>query len=321
MTDDGDDIVDSYYTISGDIDLKGGANEFSNSVHGVVESQNRLFIGNGVFRNDGILSPGGTGVIKTTGMTGSYNQSALGRYTVDYDYNAGTADKLRDHVGWFDGDARRHSDREPAYDEEWPYSRRRHAIRNSFSSRWYCRSRCQSCRHGCRRTTACCSTRRASRAFLGAAIDFAKASELTPNQAAIGRSLNRALPNAEGATLDFMQKLLTLQGRELGAIYDSLVPTGPAAEQSEAAVAAGHFATEMMSCRVDGDQLTAAIREGECLWARARARQIDVDKSAGSAGSQSTVGSIHCRCAGGDCSRLAGWCGRGLRHHFAVHGD
>ncbi len=131
-----------------------------------------------------------------------------------------------------------------------------------------------------------------NRVFLGATLDFARAPELTAKQAAIGQSLNTALPTANAATLDFLYSLLTLQGSQLGAIYDGLVQPVSGSQQSEAAVAATHFAKEMMSCRVDGDQLSAAIREGECLWARARARHIDVDQSAGSAGSQSTVGSF-----------------------------
>ena len=61
----------------------------------VFNSQANAILGAGnTLTNDGILSPGGSGIIQTTAVTGNLVQSASGTLTVDVDLTAGLADRL-----------------------------------------------------------------------------------------------------------------------------------------------------------------------------------------------------------------------------------
>lgn len=52
------------------------------------------------------------------------------------------------------------------------------------------------------------------------------------------------------------------------------------------------FSNDMMSCRIAGEDGAAFIREGQCVWARARARFLDVDHTNSNIGAKDTTGSF-----------------------------
>ena len=47
-----------------------------------------------------------------------------------------------------------------------------------------------------------------------------------------------------------------------------------------------------MSCRVAGDDGAAFIREGQCIWVRARARFLELDHTNNNFGADDTTGSF-----------------------------
>src|SRR4029078_8926567 len=60
----------------------------------------------------------------------------------------------------------------------------------------------------------------------------------------------------------------------------------------EAIYAAEQFSSDLLSCRTADGEGNAFIREGQCVWARARARFLDLDTTGQNIGADSTVGSF-----------------------------
>ena len=95
----GADTVENFGVLSGAIDLGPGADLLHNHAPGVIQSGVWITLGPGeTFLNEGALSPGGSGRVMTTGLSGSYVQAASGVMAVDLDLSrtgqAGEADRL-----------------------------------------------------------------------------------------------------------------------------------------------------------------------------------------------------------------------------------
>ena len=82
-------------TITGNVDLGTGANAFNNKIGGVFNSGAMVKLGAGnTLTNDGVLSPGGAGIIQTTTINGSLAQTSHGNLLVDVDMAAYLADQV-----------------------------------------------------------------------------------------------------------------------------------------------------------------------------------------------------------------------------------
>ncbi len=92
---DGDEIVNNFGTITGNINLAGGTNAINNMAGGTLNSGANIVIGAGNnLNNAGNVSPGGPGVIQTTALSSNFVQTAGGRTTVDMNLGANTADQI-----------------------------------------------------------------------------------------------------------------------------------------------------------------------------------------------------------------------------------
>jgi uncharacterized protein with beta-barrel porin domain len=81
--------------IVGNIDLGGGANILDNEAGGLLEVGTVLSVGAGnTVNNAGAISPGGTGAVETTALTGGLKQSATGMLAIDLDAAAETSDRV-----------------------------------------------------------------------------------------------------------------------------------------------------------------------------------------------------------------------------------
>lgn len=90
-----DDVLTNYGTIDGSIDLGGGTNTLDNEAGGVLNVNSVLSVGAGnTVNNAGTISPGGTGTVTTTTLTGSLAQSSTGTLAIDLDAAANTADRI-----------------------------------------------------------------------------------------------------------------------------------------------------------------------------------------------------------------------------------
>lgn len=80
----GNDQVSNSGTVSGSVDLGGGANGFDNGATGIFNSGPSIVLGSGRrLDNAGVLSPGGVGRVQTSLLTGSLDQRATGVLAMD----------------------------------------------------------------------------------------------------------------------------------------------------------------------------------------------------------------------------------------------
>ncbi len=90
-----DDTVVNYGTVTGDVDLGSGTNSFDNRSGGLFKSASTVNLGAGnTLTNEGDLSPGGTGAIQTTALTGNFVQTSSGTFSVDMNSEASTVDRI-----------------------------------------------------------------------------------------------------------------------------------------------------------------------------------------------------------------------------------
>lgn len=123
-------------------------------------------------------------------------------------------------------------------------------------------------------------------------VDFA-ATGLNANQTAIGDGLQTSFVAGGGGLTPILLELLNTYGIDAYAgALDQLSPEIYSYEKIETLFAAEQFSSDLMSCRIADGSGNAIIREGQCLWARGRARFLDFDHTGESIGADTTVGSF-----------------------------
>ena len=91
----GSETVHNFGTVTGSVDLGAGANAFHNKTSGTFTSGAKVYLGVGnTLTNDGILSPGGSGVVQTTALTGNLVQTGSGALLVDLDLKGDKSDRI-----------------------------------------------------------------------------------------------------------------------------------------------------------------------------------------------------------------------------------
>ena len=89
------DTIQNFGTVTGSVDLGGGANAFHNQAGATFNSGATVNLAAaGTLTNDGTLSPGGAGTVLASSLTGRLEQSASGTYLVSLDLATNTADKV-----------------------------------------------------------------------------------------------------------------------------------------------------------------------------------------------------------------------------------
>lgn len=128
--------------------------------------------------------------------------------------------------------------------------------------------------------------------FLLASINFQGLGEdgLDGNQATIAQTLNAHIESGANAGLDGVVQGLTGLGSstELAAALDGLSPQIYGYQVQETAQTAEAFAKDMQSCRVAGAGAAAIVAEGQCLWARTKARRAEFDAGGNAIGAAAT---------------------------------
>ena len=91
----GNETINNYNLITGNVDLGTGANAFNNRAGAAFRSGPFVSVGAGnTLTNAGDLSPGGTGNVLTTFLTGKLVQTSTGTFTVDVDQAGAGADSV-----------------------------------------------------------------------------------------------------------------------------------------------------------------------------------------------------------------------------------
>jgi uncharacterized protein with beta-barrel porin domain len=294
----GDETIENYGTLRGSIDLGPGDNAVNNRASGVLETGTLVALGAGnALTNDGILAPGGSGTIASTELSGNLVQTATGRYATDINFATGEADLIE-----VDGTA--------SLAGTVIASPLAGANGSGLARQFHILSAAGGATNdgitALDTATADYSVifdPDGQNVYLGAAIDFSPEG-LSSNQISIGNVLNAIQTVGPTAgTAPLLDALLTVSTQaELAQIYNQLSPEVYGAQRVETLLAAEQFSNELMSCRVEGDARIAAIREGQCLWGRARVR--DGDFSSAGSGAESNVGSFS---AGVQVATAADW--------------
>ena len=94
----GDDTINSYVGVYGDVDLGTGSNAFNNFEHSTFTTLDYVRLNGGLLTNMGTITPGGANAVQGTRLAGDYLQGAGGTYDFDLDLKftgkAGEADRL-----------------------------------------------------------------------------------------------------------------------------------------------------------------------------------------------------------------------------------
>lgn len=294
--------IENFGTIIGSVDLGVAQNRFDNHASGVFASGHAVHLGGSgnALTNAGILTPGQTGFLQTTMLDGDLAQTSTGRYAVDLEFGALQSDLLdvtgtaslggvvvANVVGAPDA---------PGFSQQFHILHAAGGVTDDGLAA---------------ADTAVIDYSvifdpNGQDVHLGAVIDFSgRGTGLNPNQTRIGQGLN--LVQASGVPASMAAGMAALMNvpttTDLARAYDQLSPETFGQQLTEAQVASEDFSNALMSCREAGGP-NAAIREGECLWARARASDVDVAGSATNIGSKSRVGSF---AAGLQVAMAADW--------------
>jgi uncharacterized protein YhjY with autotransporter beta-barrel domain len=94
----GNETVNNFGVVTGSVSLGKGDNAFNNNAGATFNTGAVVDLGSsasaGALTNRGTLSPGGSGVVKTTALTGDLHQTGTGTYAVDLNPGTGTSDRL-----------------------------------------------------------------------------------------------------------------------------------------------------------------------------------------------------------------------------------
>jgi uncharacterized protein with beta-barrel porin domain len=91
----GNETVFNYGTVTGSVSLGAGANAFNNRQGATFNTGGTVALGVGnALNNEGTLSPGGSGNVFTTELTGNLMQAGSGTYAVDLDFYSDMGDLL-----------------------------------------------------------------------------------------------------------------------------------------------------------------------------------------------------------------------------------
>lgn len=283
--------VDNSGVISGNVGLFGYANSttaFNNLNGGVFNSGAWTDVFRGTLTNAGTVSPGGSGVIQTTTLTGNYLQTSTGVLKIDADWtgnaSAGAADKLAiSGTAVLAGTVIVNPLNFPTtggLTKQFTILTAAGGIMDNGIAA-----------QNSATVTYALLKPDANTLNLKASINFAGVGTtgLGTNQTSVGSNLNTILGG--GTTLGFMPALMTLPtGSALGQALNQLAPVGDGGSNSSTMSTGATFAGQMLSCRVAGEgDAHAVIREGQCVWARGNARRLDRDASNDNVGLRETA--------------------------------
>jgi uncharacterized protein with beta-barrel porin domain len=272
----GSDTVHNYGTITGNVDLGAGTNAFNNRAGALFNSGDTVIVG--TLTNAGIFAPGGVGAIQSTDVEDNMVQTGSGILAIDI--NGATSDAVTvsdtaDLAGTVNPNLLSLS------------STSSFTIVNALTVA-----------NDLGLTVADTAAIDYELAFSGGTlvnllingVNFAPAG-LSGNQTAIANNLDAAYTAGVGGLGPLLAGLGNLQtAAELAGAFDELSPELYSDAQIAALYASLGFANSLLSCRVNGNDTAAIIREGQCLWAGASAVFLDQGTTSSQIGFNQSTG-------------------------------
>lgn len=273
--------IDNFGLVRGMIESQASNTEIDNQEGGVIES-NWIGLNGGVFTNMGTFSIDGVGHVEGTELNGDYVQDATGIFLVDANWASGSADQIQGtKTGGTANLAGQVAVNLMNVSATAGRSKTFTIIKMSDGA---------IIDNGITVTDTVIidyelAQPDAKNLNLTATLDFRGTSgDGTAAQQAMGAHLNSIVEAGSGPELGIIATLLAVKSEEeLFAALDAMQPASGAPGNSSALASGSAFAGQMLSCRVAGtpEEAFAAIREGQCLWARAGARRTTSDAGAG----------------------------------------
>lgn len=282
-------IINNYGTITGSVDLGTGSNAFNNFAGSSFNAGVMVHLDAGnTLTNSGTLSPGGTGDIHTTSLTGNYVQTSTGVLRIQADWANNKADKLA-----ISGTANL-AGTVVVDPVSFPKTVGLNKSFTVLTAAGGITMNGISIANTAAVTYALVNPD-ANTLNVNATINLAPTtptgptgivtSGLTSNNLAAGQNLNTILGG--GTTLGFMPALMQLPSTgQLGQALGQLSPHGTGGSFSTVMTTGTTFAGHLLSCRIAGEEgdVTRFIKEGQCVWARVTQRRFDNDGRADGVG-------------------------------------
>jgi hypothetical protein len=270
--------VENFGTITGDVSLTGGPSAFNNHVGALFNSGASVFADTVI--NDGTIAPGGRGTLEQTLLTGGLEQTRTGIIAVDVDAVANTSDEIT-----VVGSAALAGKVAVNVLSLPPITAQTFTILTSSNT--------TDDGLGLLASPALHATLTfpdGHDVVLGLGVDFL-VDTLNPNQKAIAGNLDAIFQAGVGGLGPAILGLLnTLSDDEYKAALDQLSPQIYSQAEIAALYASLAFSNSLLSCKVNGSDTAAIIREGQCLWAGANARFLDSGTSSRQIGFNETAG-------------------------------
>jgi len=272
-------------TITGNVRLFDGINPvgiFENVAGSVLNSGNLLIAAMAV--NDGTIAPGGVGKTQITVISESFTQTKRGVYAVDLDPRASNPSDRQDFIGILNhasltGNVAVNFISVPLTAAE------SFVILSALSG---------ISDNGLGLIAAPAANAKlqfsGNDLILSYDINFATGG-LNPNQRAIAANLHRIFTAGGGGVRPVLLGLLNTTGiAGYANALDQLSPELYSDAQIAALYGSLAFSNSLMSCKVNGADTAAIVREGQCLWAGASARFLDTRTTHDQIGFTETAG-------------------------------
>ncbi|ODA66240.1 Autotransporter beta-domain protein [Methyloligella halotolerans] len=291
----GAEIVYNFGVITGNVDLGPGANRFENFSGGVFNSGANVFIGSGnLLRNAGTLSPGGSGSIRTTALTGNLVQTGSGVLATDLSLGNRTTDVINvSGTAALDGTVKVSVQNPALVDQRFTILSADGGVTDNGLGLLASPA-----------LQAQLLFPNPNDVVLDVDVNFALGG-MNRNQTAIGSNLNQVL-GAGGGSLDpvFLGLLNVYSFEAYTDALDQLSPEIYADIELLALYSASDFSDNLLSCHVNGTDTASINREGECLWVGAKGRDFQAQNDFENIGFDETAGQF---AAGGQVALNPVW--------------
>ncbi|MEQ8824311.1 MAG: hypothetical protein RIC14_08045 [Filomicrobium sp.] len=268
----GDDTIENFGTIEGNIYLGSGSNAIFNRAGGLLHANRTINLGGGKLTNAGDISPGGNGTVGTTKVIGDFEQTASGQLFADVDFSNVASDRINvtgavDLSGELVVNLQQLERNKPVTLVAAEGGARANGLRV--------------------KDTVVIDYEvvvDGGHVNLVADYDF-ESNALSPNQDSVAAYLNQALNAGISDELNpFFVTLATLTDpEEYDAAVATLNPESHMSDVNSFYEGVSYFADKVLSCPVHSGP-NAPIAEGQCYWARATQRRMTQDET------DSTVG-------------------------------
>ncbi|MGQ9425212.1 hypothetical protein ACXYTJ_06260 [Gilvimarinus sp. F26214L] len=262
----GDDRVDNFGTILGDVELGAGHNHLTNHMNARLFSGSVLDLGSAsaAFRNSGTLAPGGAGVAMNTRLNGSYQQDADGLAIMELDFATATSDLLHatgriDLAGALDIDLVNPGQIKPGVHQNTLF-RAEQGIED-LGFQWSTEPSAV-IKYNLRQTSG-------QEIQLTYDVDFTAHNQMRGNLAEAGNYFNRVQAAGSSPSLASLMDVLINTGdaADYSEALTQLSAASYAAQQTSSVRTAQQFGRSLMSCSTV-DMAYRYERQGSCTWLR-----------------------------------------------------